>query len=69
MVIDAAIIIAILLTGNIMLTNGFSALELQRNKSNLWFALLNTFCNIMVIMAATSLYSIIYNYILYLYNF
>ena len=68
MVIDAAFIIAILLTGNIMLTNGFSALELQRNKSNLWFALLNTFCNIMVIMAATSLYSIIYKYILDLYN-
>lgn len=68
MVIDAAFIISILLVNNVMLTNGFSALELQRNKSHVGFAILNTVCNVLVILAASSLYSIIYKYILDLYN-
>ena len=66
--VDAAFLVAILLTGNIMLTNGFSALELQRNKSHVGFAIVNTLCNVFVVLAATSLYSIVYKYVLDLYN-
>ncbi|MBQ8468576.1 MAG: hypothetical protein IJ542_02340 [Clostridia bacterium] len=60
--------LTLLVTSNVMLTNGFGALGLQRNKSNLWFVLYNTFTMILVILACSSLYALAYVYLLIPYN-
>lgn len=66
--IDFAIVFALMVTGNMLLTNGFGALSLQRNKRNLWFVLLNTFCMAIVMIVCSMLYFVIYKFILDPYN-
>jgi len=66
--INGLLCLSLLVTSNVMFTNGFGALGLQRNKSNLWFVLYNTFTMILVILACSSLYSLVYMYLLVPYN-
>ena len=66
--INGLLCLSLLVTSNVMFTNGFGALGLQRNKSNLWFVLYNTFTMILVILACRSLYSLVYMYLLVPYN-
>ncbi len=53
---------------NVLLTNGFGALALQRNKNNFWFILVNSLCVGLSIIAGAVLYNLIYRYILDPYN-
>lgn len=66
--ISGTIILTLLVTGNIILTNGFGALTLQRNKNHIWFVLYNCFTMMLVILACGSFYGVVYTYILDPYN-
>lgn len=66
--INGLFVFSLLVLSNVLLTNGFGALGLQRNKSNMLFALLNSFCMGLIIIACSVLYNVIYTYILDPYN-
>ena len=62
--VNGVLILTLLVTGNVVLTNGFGALTLQRNKNNIWFVLYNCFTMMLVLLACTSLYGVLYYYVL-----
>jgi Na+-translocating ferredoxin:NAD+ oxidoreductase RnfA subunit len=66
--INAAVVLTILVTSNVLLTNGFGALTLQRGKNNYWFVLLNCVFTFAILVASACIYSAIYNYLLDPYN-
>ena len=66
--VNGMMIFTLLVVGNVILTNGFGALTLQRNKNNIWFVLYNCFTMVLVILACTSFYGVLYTYILDPYN-
>jgi len=66
--VNGVLILTLLVTQNVVLTNGFGAITLQRNKNNIWFVLYNCFTMMLVILACTSLYGVFYVYLLDPYN-
>jgi len=65
---NSALVFSLLVTNNVLLTNGFGALGLQRNKDNLLFTLLNTVLMAVVTIVGAVLYNVIYTYLLDPYN-
>ena len=66
--VNTMMVVGLLVTSNVLLTNGFGVISLQRNKDNIWFVLWNSFSMVLTILACCSLYSIIYTYVLNPYN-
>ncbi len=66
--ISGFMIFTLLILGNVMLVNGFGALALQRNKNNYWFVLLNCFCMMIIMLSCSSLYGVIYIFLLEPFN-
>jgi Na+-translocating ferredoxin:NAD+ oxidoreductase RnfA subunit len=66
--VNSLLILALLVTQNVLLTNGFGVLELQRGKINYYFVLLNSFCMLIMLLAGTACYSALYTYLLDPYN-
>lgn len=66
--INFIVIYTLFVAGNVLLTNGFGALALQRNKNNFLFILVNSLCFAVSIIASAVLYNLIYRYILDPYN-
>ena len=66
--VNGFFIFAILVLGNVLITKGFGALDLQRNKNNIWFTLLNGFFVSVTIIVCAILYNIVYTYVLDPYN-
>lgn len=66
--INFVLIYTLFVAGNVLLTNGFGALALQRNKNNFLFILVNSLCFGISIIAGALLYNLIYTYILDPYN-
>lgn len=66
--VNTMMVVGLLVTSNVLLTNGFGVLSLQRNKDNLWFVLWNSLSMVLIILACCSLYSIVYTYLLNPYN-
>lgn len=66
--ISGLLVLSVLVLNNVLLTNGFGTLSLQRNKNNLLFVLYNCFTMVLVILACTSLYGVVYTYVLDPYN-
>lgn len=62
--INGLMVFSLLVLSNVMLTNGFGALALQRNKNNLWFVLLNSVTVMVVMLSCCSLYGVIYMFLL-----
>lgn len=66
--INGLLVLSVLVLNNVLLTNGFGVLSLQRNKNNLLFVLYNCFTMVLVLLACTSLYGVVYTYLLDPYN-
>lgn len=66
--INGMLIFVFFVTGNVLLTNGFGALDLQRNKNNVLFSLINSLSLGVVIIACAILYNLLYTYLLDPYN-
>jgi Na+-translocating ferredoxin:NAD+ oxidoreductase RnfA subunit len=61
-------VFTILVASNVLLTNGFGALTLQRGKNNYWFVLLNCVFMFAILVASACIYSIVKQYVLEPYN-
>lgn len=61
-------IFTLLIAENILLTNGFGTLALQRNKNNFLFVLFNSLLLGVAIIVGAVLYNVIYRYVLDPYN-
>lgn len=66
--INFMVIYTLFVAENVLLTNGFGALALQRNKNNFLFILVNSLCFGISIIASAVLYNLVYQYILDPYN-
>lgn len=62
--INWMIVFSLLVAGNVLLTNGFGALALQRNKNSIVFTFVNSICLACVIILSSVLYNLIYTYLL-----
>lgn len=66
--VNGLFVFAILVLSNVLLTRGFGALDLQRNKNNIWFTLLNSVLMGVVIIVCSILYKVVYTHLLDPYN-
>lgn len=62
--INAAFIFAIFVSGNVLLTNGFGAIALQRNKNSFLFILINSTLVGISIFASAILYNVVFTLLL-----
>ena len=65
---NSALVFSLLVTNNVLLTNGFGALGLQRNKDNTLFTFLNAILVAVGTLVCAVLYNVIYTYLLDPYN-
>lgn len=62
--VNGLFVFVLFVAGNVLLTNGFGALDLQRNKNNIWFSLLNSVCMGLIMIVCSILYNLVYIHIL-----
>ena len=58
--INCALVLTLLVTSNVMLTNGFAALSLQRSKNNMWFTVVNCLFMAVTIISCAAIYRLVY---------
>ena len=66
--VNGLLVFSLLVLHNVILTNGFGALGMQRNKTNFKFIFLNSLYVAIAIVASAVLYNLIYAYLLDPYN-
>ena len=66
--INGLFIFILLVISNVLLTNGFGALDLQRNKNSVAFTLLNSVFVGVILVVCAVIYNVLYTYVLDPYN-
>ena len=66
--INGLFIFILLVISNVLLTNGFGALDLQRNKNSVAFTLLNSVFMGVILVVCAVIYNVLYTYVLDPYN-